>query len=129
MRYALLTLALLGFAAVPLHAGDVYTTTGTAGEKVYTDQPDANARKLELRGVRAASDAADAEQEAGPTFEEMSPCEQARFIVQKYDAAEVLAEKTADGETRILNEAETAAMKEQARADVERLCKEESDEQ
>lgn len=128
MQFVLRTFILLAMV-VPLHAGDVYTTTGAAGEKVYTDQPDPDARKLEMRSARAASEEEDAGQEAGPTFEEMSPCEQARFIVQKYDAAEVLAEKTADGETRILNEDETEAMKAQARADVERLCKEESDEQ
>ncbi len=129
MQHFLFSCILLGLLAFPVHSGEVYTTTGEAGEKVYTDQPVGDARKVTLRNSKAASSAAAPAEEPGPSFEEMSPCEQARHIVRQYDSAEVLAEKTADGETRVLDEAEAAAMKEQARADVERLCKEQNDEQ
>ncbi len=108
-------------------ATEVFTTTGSAGEVVYTDQYSQGARRIL---VRTAPPPINNETQTAtkPAFEEMSPCDQARHIVRKYDNAEVLAEKDEDGNIRILDAEEARAMREQARADEQRLCKEQSDE-
>lgn len=128
MKHFFAQLVLLALLSGGALAGDVYTSTGSAGEKVYTDQPAADARKVELHGVGSERQQSAPDAEPEVAFADLSPCEQARHIVRRYDDAEVLAEKTADGETRILDEAEAEAMREKARADVQRLCKESADE-
>lgn len=120
----------LGTGADLSHAAEMFTTTGSAGEKVYTDKParDATRVTVQYQSVQN-SEAAQAGTEAGGdmSLSEMTPCERAQYIVAQYNEAEVLAEKDADGNTRILDETEASAAIERARADEERLCGEQDD--
>lgn len=107
---------------------DVFTTTGTSGEKVYTDKPARNASKVTLQYQQApADDSAEAESADGESLAEMTPCEQARYIVSQYTDADMLADKDDKGNTRILDEEEAAIMIERARADEKRLCEKQDD--
>lgn len=118
----------LGTGADLSHAAEMFTTTGSAGEKVYTDKPARNATKVTVQYQSVQnSEAAQAEPEADRSISEMTPCERAQYIVAQYNEAEVLAEKDADGNTRILDETEASAAIESARADEARLCGEQDD--
>lgn len=122
-----LTLALCLLLAVAAgHAAEVFTTTGADGERVYTDKPQADSQKIEVR--TAAPRDQDTTQTEQPAFEELPACEQARFIVRQYENASSLAEKTDDGKTRILTAEETKERIERAREDERRLCEEGDDE-
>ncbi len=121
-------LLLLSFIGVN-QGEEVFTTTGSDGEKVYSDKPVGNASKITLRFPRPpVSDTPENKTDTGPSLAEMSPCEQARYIVARYTRAEVLAEKDDNGNTRILDAAEASAMIERAQADEKRLCEEQEDE-
>lgn len=125
MKHSLLALILFAMSASG-GATEVFVTTGAAGEPEYTDKPVADARRIEVWIARPSPAPAPENQQA-PAFEELSPCEQARHIVARYESAEVLAERGDDGAMRILDAEEAAAMIDKARADVARLCKESSD--
>lgn len=126
MKHFVAIMVALFFAASALEAAEVFTTTGSAGERVYTDKPVSGAQKLQLEVGHARQDEAKAEPQ--PAFEDLSPCEQARFILKEYQNASSLAERTADGGTRVLSAEEARAKIEQARADEQRICEESDDE-
>jgi len=126
MQYKLLLVARALFAVPACGAAEVFTTTGPDGERVFTDRPPADAQKIQLK-VPAAS-AKTTQQNAQPAFAELSACEQAKFILRKYENASSLAEKTEDGGTRILSAQEALEKIEQARADEKRLCEEDENE-
>lgn len=103
---------------------EVFTTTGSAGEKVYTDKPASNAERVRLEINEPPADTTDDDEKS---LSEMTPCERTRLVVSKYEAAEMLARKNEDGTTRILDEDEKRLMIERARADETRLCKDRGD--
>lgn len=116
-------------ACVGLSQGaEIFTTTGSAGEKVYTDKPARNASKVNVQYQKApVAESTQLESEDGRSLSAMTPCERARYVVSKYTDAELLAEKDDDGNTRILSATEARAMIERARADEVRLCEEQDD--
>lgn len=124
LLYFLVFLTCLGVA----WGADVFTTTGAAGEKVYTDKPARNTSKIELDYQKAPPvDPTELKSDDGKSMSEMTPCEKAQYIVAQYTDAEVLADEDSAGNTRILDEEEAATVIERARADEKRLCKEQDD--
>lgn len=128
MRTLFITALLLVTCIGLVRAAEVFTTTGSEGEKVYTDQPVPNAERVRL-DVRSAPpagvDAAAADD--GKSLSEMTPCERARFVVAKYTSAEMLADKDEGGNMRILDDDEKQATIERARAEEKRQCKDEDE--
>lgn len=107
---------------------EVFTTTGAAGEKVYTDKPARNTSKIELDYQKAPPvDPTELKSGDDKSMSDMTPCEQARYIVRQYTNAELLADEDSAGNKRILDEEEAAAAIERARADEKRLCEEQDD--
>lgn len=127
MRTLFITSLLLLVCTGLTVGAEVFTTTGNDGEKVYTDKPARNAQKIRLDVPSAASGGNDLAQDDEKSLSEMTPCERASFIVAKYTAAEMLANKDEDGNTRILDEDEKNATIERARAEEKRLCAEQDD--
>ncbi len=126
MRHKLLLISLFMAVVSVGQAAEVFTTTGSNGERVYTDKPQDDAQKVQINAPASRRQAA--QPAAAPEPEQRSPCEQAQFVLKTYESASSLAEKTEDGETRVLGPEEARAKIEQARADEQRLCEEQDDE-
>jgi hypothetical protein len=144
-RIILLVAAL---ALVPVASAQLYKYVDKDGKVVYSDQPPANVDSKQLRIQSAPADAAAApksalakdkdldkerkaedekakknEQSAKSAADNEQRCVTARELYAQFDAGGRLTKRTASGERVFMEDAEIAAEKEKARAQMEQACK------
>lgn len=135
---------ILGLAALPLGAAEVYKSVDENGNVVYSDRPDSAGQELIVVNTTPApsnptpiarprsqgGDEADAEGAEQPRRELVEPtaeeraerCAVARDRVARYSVAHRLYRTGADGEREYLNDAQIDEARARAASDVDNWC-------
>lgn len=111
-------------------ASDVYKSVDQDGNAVYSDRPPDGSDQTVSIAISGSSwaqgaasdDTEDAAANDGEKSEAELRCELAQSILQRYESADYLFEKTDDGSERVLSDEDMATKIQGARSDVDRFC-------